>query len=97
MKAKSNDFIEKFIHEHEVEVLEKLKAKQAEKSENNNEKTDVKTQKPAKSSKKDNIVTPEALGFATTGGRSGVFGSREGALEDKWIRDHERELSEKQK
>lgn len=87
-----------------MEVLAKLKAKQAERSENNNikpigknQKSDEKTQKPAKSTKKDNIVTPEALGFATTGGRSGVFGSREGALEDKWIRDHERELSEKQK
>ena len=80
--AKASAEEEKFIHEHERDVLAKLNAKIAENVKKNQAK--------ATEDEKD-VVTQETLGFATTGGRTGVFTRREGALEEKWIRDHEKE------
>ena len=86
--------VEKFIHEHEVEVLTKLREKQATTV---GKKTDAARSADAANVADDSPaegepVTPETLGFSPAASAgSSVLGKREGALEDQWIREHEKE------
>lgn len=89
--------LEKFIHEHELEVLANLKAKQAKTTSSDSKvasQSRAADSNPAADSSNGTFAqtnTPESLGFSPASTRSGVFGKREGALEDQWIREHERE------
>jgi len=86
---------EKYIHEHEVDAIAALRKKS---DHHDQEKTEHRSPPPkrakshgSKEPKEPEIVviTQDSLGYSTTA-RSGVFGKREGALEDQWIREHEK-------
>ncbi|KAJ3339611.1 hypothetical protein HDU91_000986, partial [Kappamyces sp. JEL0680] len=77
---------EKFIYDHEKEVLENYKKGRAAAAE-------TAAKQPAQPKQKES--TPDPVNPATSS--SGVLSGREKALENEWIRKHERELAQNKK
>ncbi|KAJ3260808.1 hypothetical protein HK103_007371 [Boothiomyces macroporosus] len=78
---------EKFIHDHEVEVLKKYK--KVVEQEKKEQAQDLKKAAEQASEEKKDTVTPASLGGARTG--SGAFGRKEAAIEEQYFHKQEQE------
>ncbi|KAJ3270515.1 hypothetical protein HDV01_007771 [Terramyces sp. JEL0728] len=86
-KKKGSAQEEKFIHDHEVEVLKRYK--KIVETENLQSAEDLKKAAAQAAAEIKGTVTPASLGGARTG--NGVFGKKEAAIEDQYFHNQEAE------